>query len=108
MSALLGFYLKYKSTITGKDCVMICNRTTNNTKTGPGWQTWHFLEDVSPLDSVKTGEDESLCGQCPRRHFLGGDCYVLVFRSPQRIWQAYKSGKYKSYDELTRRDISYT
>lgn len=65
---------------------------SQNRKTGPMLQLWILREDVSPTAAQRTGADESICGDCPLRHFLGGGCYVNVGQAPESVWRAYKRG----------------
>jgi len=65
---------------------------SQNRKTGPMLQLWILREDVSPTAAKRTGADESICGDCPLRHFLGGGCYVNVGQAPESVWRAYSRG----------------
>jgi hypothetical protein len=79
-------YILYKgpSVLDGAPIVVIATMSTNNGKTGDMVQTWILRDDVSPLEATKTGQDSSVCGECPHRHYLGGACYVTVFQAPLR------------------------
>jgi len=73
--------------------------TSANTKTGKQDQLWILNASESPSSAVASGADVSVCGACPRRRSLaaasGTDpCYVLVFRAPRSIWEAYQRGSY--------------
>ena len=65
-----------------------------NTKTGDMLQTFIMRYDVKPNDAIKTGEDSSVCGNCPLRPFLFDGsvsekpCYVKVFQAPRSTWEA--------------------
>lgn len=79
---------------------------SNNSKTGKGLiQTWILRSDVSPIDAVHNGADESICGNCPHRGIIENgrnknrSCYVTVFQAPLVIWKAYKRGIYPHIDE---------
>lgn len=52
-------------------------------------QTWIMRADELPVEAVTHSDDSSVCGTCPRRHALGGDCYVLVGNGPQAAWKAW-------------------
>ena len=74
-------------------------RPSDNRKTGPMVQVWIMRADVSPLDAVQTGQDESQCGDCALRPIMaqlgkGGGCYVQIGQAPQGIWKAYRRGSY--------------
>lgn len=61
-------------------------------------QVWYLLQDVSPVDAVKTGEDVAVCGDCKHRPVNGGACYVITFQAPRAVWQAYRAGSYARWD----------
>ena len=42
-------------------------RPSDNDKTGTMLQQWILLADVHPYEAVKTGQDESVCGECVHR-----------------------------------------
>ena len=50
---------------------------STNTKTGPMAQLWILDATTEPHVAVKTGEDESVCGDCPARNKW---CYVTTFK----------------------------
>ncbi len=92
------------SVLDGAPIVVIATMSTSNVKTGDMVQTWILRSDVKPTEAVKTGDDASVCGDCPHRHYLGGACYVTVFQAPLQVWKAYKAGKYSSdYAEFCQR-----
>ena len=108
-------YILYRgpSAIDGKPIVVIATGFTNkssNGKTGDMIQTWILREDIAPNDAIKTGEDESICGDCQHRPALkakiqasGGKhirCYVKVWQAPLVIWKAYKRGLYQPIDAV--------
>jgi hypothetical protein len=94
-------YILYRgpSVLDGAPIVAIATMSTTNDKTGDMVQTWILRDDISPLDATKAGQDASVCGDCPHRHYLGGACYVTVFQAPLGIWKAYKRGKYSTNTE---------
>jgi len=58
------------STIDGQDIMAVVScekRKSTNRKTGDMAQVAFFRTDQPPLDASKSGADESVCGQCPRR-----------------------------------------
>jgi len=79
--------------------VVLATVSSTNTKTGPMVQTWIMRADTAPTDASKQGLDGSVCGQCPRRHSLGGDCYVTIFQAPRSVWAA--------WDRSGRPDVNY-
>lgn len=92
------------SMLDGKPIVVvatgIAGRNSRNEKTGGLIQTWILRDDLSPVDAVKTGEDASICGDCPHRgeivdgRNVGRSCYVTVFQAPLSVWKAAQRGVY--------------
>jgi hypothetical protein len=91
------------SQIDGQPIVAIATLKTKNEKTGNMVQTWIIRADCSPIEAINTGEDASVCGDCPLRGIVadgrnvGRSCYVQVRNAPRAIWQAYRSGRYAHY-----------
>ena len=54
-------------------------------------QVWVMRSDISPVEAIKTGQDYSVCGNCPLR---GKVCYVNVAFAPSSIYYSYKAGNY--------------
>lgn len=95
MSKPLGVVLyEGPSVLDGKPIVAIATFNSGNKKTGQMIQTWILRQDRTPVLATKTGADESVCGSCPHRHYLGGACYVNVGRAPQGVWKTWNAGKY--------------
>jgi len=63
-------------------------RPSANSKTGDMLQVWIMPADVKPSETVKTGQDSSVCGDCPARPKNGGKCYVNTWQAPNRTWNA--------------------
>ena len=103
MSKPLGF-IAYEgpSLIDGAPIVVIVTGLSgsSNRKTGSMIQTFILRQDVHPLEALKSGQDESICGQCEHRPALvragngKAPCYVDVSRAPAAVWRAYKRGRY--------------
>ena len=86
------------SEINGKPIVgLITGLVTpsTNKKTGPMAQLWILDATTAPHKAVKTGEDESVCGDCPARNKW---CYVVTFQGPRSIWSAWKRGTYQKFN----------
>jgi hypothetical protein len=79
--------------------IAIATFNSQNRKTGHMIQTWIMRQDQSPLDASRTGADSSVCGTCPRRHHLNGDCYVVLAQAPQSVWRSSQRGIYPSFIE---------
>lgn len=82
------------SMIDGEPIVVILTLHSSNEKTGDMAQTWILRQDMAPAQAVELGADESICGQCEHRHYLGGACYVLPFQAPGNVWRSWNKGKY--------------
>lgn len=96
------------SQIDGAPIMLVATDNSKNSKTGAGLiQTWILRTDVAPLTAIHTGQDESICGDCPLRGTIENGrnvhraCYVLVHNAPRSIYAAYTRGRYAT---LTRAD----
>lgn len=78
---------------------------SKNEKTGPMAQVWILRSDMSPIQAVNDGEDESICGKCILRGIIRKNpdgsssnkmrsCYVDIKNAPRAVYQAYVDGKY--------------
>lgn len=106
---MLG-YIAYEgpSLIDGKPIVVIVNKLdgSDNEKTGAIVQSFIIRSDVPPVEALKTGDDASICGDCPHRPLLAksngqAPCYVNVGRSVRSVYDAYKRGRYTRADAAT-------
>ena len=81
-------------------------RPSDNPKTGPMLQTYILREDVPPMDAVRSGQDESICGECPfRAQWADGkrrfrSCYVRMPNGPRSVWAAFSRGMYPEADDV--------
>jgi len=87
------------SKIDGAPIIAIaCSITeaSNNGKTGAMVQTFIMRRDPAPHIALKTGDDSSVCGDCPLRPIYKGStrCYVRVYQAPLAVWKAYNRGRY--------------
>lgn len=92
-----GFSFRSTSPVDGAPLVTILTRGSDNPKTGDVVQSWILREDVEPREALASGQDESICGSCSQRPFLGGRCYVRLFQGPVNIWKAYHRGSYEPF-----------
>ena len=106
---ILG-YIAYEgpSIIDGSPIVVIVNKIdagSDNEKTGALVQTFIIRSDIAPVEALKTGDDEAVCGDCKHRPSLIAQaiidglepetpCYVNVGRSVRAVYDAYKRGRY--------------
>lgn len=76
-------------------------RASQNAKTGAMVQTFIIRSDVNPAVALTTGDDRSVCGDCPKRPSTfqprsQGDkpCYVDVGKSVRSVFACYTRGNY--------------
>ena len=109
MTKPLGYILdEFNSPIDGAPCVAILTLNSSNRKTGNMAQVWILRSDISPVEALATGDDYSICGNCPHRKgensYVDGvltftdnqkrSCYVNVGQAPNSVYKTYKAGKY--------------
>lgn len=103
-----GFELwRGNSAIDGKPIVCIATglNKSRNVKTGDMVQTWILRQDISPTDAAHSGDDYSICGNCPHRgrivdgRNVARSCYVILFQAPTAIYRAWKHGA--GYERLS-------
>jgi len=87
------------SLLDGRPIVVIATGYTDqsaNTKTGAMIQTWIMRSDLEPHQAIKTGDDSSVCGDCPLRgvNGKGRSCYVVTHQAPLSVYRAFKRGAY--------------
>ena len=110
MQKPLGFILEEGlSPIDRRPFVAILTLNSSNRKTGNMAQVFILRQDVSPLEAIASGEDYSICGNCPHRRKWDEtlqryvrSCYVNAGQSVSSVWRAYKAGKYAT--DLTVKD----
>ena len=100
-----GIIYKGPSLIDGLPIVAIATYSNRNTKTGQVVQTYILREDINPLEASKTGQDYSICGDCPMRGDVTTDparkiaknrkCYVNLGQGVLIVYKAYKRGVYQ-------------
>lgn len=85
--------------ITGLDHVSL------NRKTGPMLQTWILCADLAPMDAVRRGLDDAICGPCSLRGDHGHDrgCYVPAWLGPNNIYRVFEADRYR---EVGLRDLA--
>ena len=72
---------------------------SSNSKTGDMLQVHILGQTTAPHDAVRSGEDVSICGDCPLKGIAwkGRACYVNVATGPLSVWQSYQRGGYPDY-----------
>lgn len=73
-------------------------KASANDKTGAMLQTWILRADMHPSEVLKRQLDGSICGDCPHSSRFAGSCYVRVANAPRAVWEAYRAGKYETWD----------
>ena len=68
---------------------------SRNAKTGAMAQVWIMRDDIHPLTASRTGEDASICGDCPLRGHLGKNrtCYVNISQAPVQVYKSSKTAE---------------
>ena len=93
------------SKIDGKPIIVILIAKSKNVKTGDMAQTYILRKDMNPIESIKTGNDKSICGSCVHKGTSDGttvkgrSCYVTVFQGPFSVYSSYKKGNYPKYND---------
>ena len=99
------------SALNGEPIVVVATgldgALSDNEKTGAMVQTY-IMPDVglSPEKAIKTGDDASVCGDCPHRAQFGpsgeyikaGSCYVNAGQGARQVFEKYSRGGYPVYD----------
>lgn len=77
------------SELTGERILAIATASNGNRKIGHMLQLW-IIPSISPIEAVRNGRDEDVCGDCKLRgdHGVNRACYVEYFRSVENIWQS--------------------
>lgn len=101
------------SPIDGSPIVAILtgvNAPSNNTKTGDMPQVWILRSDVHPVAALRSGDDVSICGDCPHRPKKGGKdalkkdertCYVNPM-SFSGVYKKFAAGGYPMHSDLNK------
>lgn len=76
------------SQLTGAPILVIATAHNGNRKIGAMVQLW-ILPAISPIEAVRTGGDDAVCGDCKLRgdRGAGRSCYVEYWRSVENIHQ---------------------
>lgn len=74
--------------------VAIAVLNSSNRKTGNMIQVYILDRNNHPVEALKTGEDNLICGDCPLRN---NGCYVNVWQGPVSVWKQYRAGKYPRF-----------
>lgn len=111
-----GFvFYRGPSLIDGSPIVGVCLvGKSSNVKTGTMAQTYILRSDIHPVESVKTGSDVSICGNCPhrliereyvdkkgkKRFGLKRTCYVNLGHGPTAVFSGLMRGIYPNVNPV--------
>lgn len=105
MSYLGAIFYRGPSLLTGEPIVGVLTGLTGssaNAKTGPMAQAWILRVDRAPMDAVRDGSDEAICGRCALRGdgATGRACYVTPWLGPHAVWKALGSYLEPTWSDL--------
>jgi hypothetical protein len=97
MSELGAIFYRGPSLLTGDPIVGILTGLEGgslNPKTGAMAQAWVIRPDRAPMDAVRTGADDAICGDCALRGRGGRDrkCYVVPWLAPMNVYRNLTTG----------------
>lgn len=91
-------YIIYRgaSLLDGKPIVVVAiTKASKNKKTGGMVQTYILADNgKSPVESAKSLEDVSVCGDCKHRRGTGGSCYVNLGQGARSVMDGVMRGIY--------------
>lgn len=90
-------YIIYRgaSLLDGKPIVVVAITKSSNGKTGNMVQTYILADNgKSPVESAKSLEDVSVCGDCKHRRGTGGSCYVNLGQGARAVMDGVMRGIY--------------
>ena len=86
------------SQINGKPIVAVVTglkQVSENGKTGQVVQVYILRDGVHPIEALRTGEDDAVCGDCYHRRVGGaGTCYVNIVHGPNGVYNAHERDRY--------------
>jgi len=99
-TASSGIIWTGKSPVNGQEIMAIVSglkTASDNDKTGPMAQVDILVADEHPIEAIKTGADEAVCGACPLRPDRLGKrvCYVNLGFGPASKFRASVRGSYE-------------
>jgi hypothetical protein len=94
-------YIIYRgaSLLDGKPIVVVAITKSGNAKTGNMVQTYILADNgKSPVESAKSLEDVSVCGDCKHRRGMGGSCYVNLGQGARAVMDGLMRGIYPDWN----------
>lgn len=94
------------SLLDNSPIVVVALHNTTNRKTGNTIQTYIIRKDIDPLLANRTGQDYSICGNCPLRgtpndnpsgFATNRSCYVALFQGPLVVYKSVRLQQYPDY-----------
>lgn len=92
------------SPIDGRPYVAVLVLKSRNRKTGDMPQVFILRADQHPLDALASGDDRTICGDCPHRpryipelDRMVRSCYVNIGKSVAAVWAALQRGSYPDW-----------
>lgn len=102
-------YIIYRgaSLLDGKPIVVVAiTKESKNGKTGNMVQTYILADNgKSPVESAKSLEDVSVCGDCKHRRGMGGSCYVNLGQGARSVMDGVLRGIYPHDLAAAQREI---
>ena len=105
----LGYVLwRGLSPIDRQPVVAIATMQSSNRKTGNMVQVWILREDQDPVSAIASGDDVTICGNCPHRKQADGSrtCYVNAGQAPLSVYKSWKRGVYPIANDLSHEQIT--
>lgn len=90
-------YVIYRgpSLLNGAPIVAIVIASSMNAKTGNLAQTYILPDNgMRPVEAIRSGADDAVCGDCMHRPRNAGTCYVIVRQGATNVWLAWQDGRY--------------
>lgn len=99
MPEIGAVFYRGPSLLTGEPIVGVLTGLeggSHNAKTGPMAQAWILRSDRTPMDAVRDGSDEAICGTCALRGDGVSDrtCYVTYWQAPLNVFKVFRAGGY--------------
>lgn len=92
------------SPIDGNPYVAVLVLRSENSKTGDMAQVFILRPDMHPSEAIASGDDRTICGDCPHRRRWSPElgrfvrsCYVDVGKSVGAVWRAFSRGSYPDW-----------
>src|SRR5512147_1418289 len=105
--SFLGCFVGFLSALTGRACVALASKRSENRKTGDMVQVSFLVDGEEPHCATRSGADRSVCGNCPQRPANGGACYVVTCKGPLSAYRAWRRGRYSAAPAPATKPVRY-